>query len=118
MYIKKEDMAHEAKTNVRDGKGTLDFMTVVPKELLQGAGTLFDVITVPSGCTLGIHEHITNFEIYYILEGEAILTDGDEEVILHPGDAHVCSSGNKHAVKNERKEDLKFLAVILNDFSK
>jgi len=113
MYILKDEMRHEKKTELRDGKGTLDFAHIVPPEALYDSGTQFSLATIPVGCSIGVHGHRENYEIYYVLEGEAKVTDNEEEKILHPGDAEICGDGNTHSIENVGDKDLKVMAVIM-----
>jgi len=113
MFVLKEDQKHEDKVELRGGIGTLDFRHVIPKEELCGSGVQYGVMTFPVGCSIGLHSHTENFEIYHILEGEATVTDGDEERVLHPGDAEICSYGNTHSIVNTGNTELKIMAVIL-----
>ncbi len=113
MFVMKEEQKHEPKHELRGGKGTLDFCHVVPPQELCGAGTQYGVMTIPPGCSIGLHGHTDNFEIYHVLEGTALVQDGDEKRTLRAGDAEVCSNGNIHSIENIGAEDLKVMAVIL-----
>ena len=113
MYNLKKDMKHEPKVELRGGKGTLDFEHVIPPEALYGSGSQFGVMTIPAGCSIGLHSHKENYEIYYILEGKAKVTDDDDEKILVAGDAEICGDGNTHSIENVGDTDLKMMAVIM-----
>jgi len=117
MFIMKDEMQHVAKEKLRNGEGILDMMHIVSPEQLYGAGSMVAVVTAPVGASVGVHDHVSNFEIYYILEGKAEVEDGGETRILLPGDAEICAEGNTHAIKNIGDTELKFLACILNNFT-
>ncbi|MCQ2552883.1 MAG: cupin domain-containing protein [Clostridia bacterium] len=112
MYILKDQMVVEQKTEVRGGIGTLSFKNIVPGDALYKAGTMLAEITIPAGCSVGAHDHTENFEWYYIIQGEAKVTDGSEEKILTAGDAEICGEGNTHSVTNVGTTDVKLLAGI------
>lgn len=118
MFVLKNEMVADQKTEVRGGIGTLSFKHVIPGDELFGAGTMVDEITIPVGCSVGLHAHEENFEIYYILEGEATVTDGGEEKVLTTGDAEICGAGNTHSVINKGTTDLRILATIMWNPSK
>lgn len=113
MYSYKKDMRHEKKTELRGGVGTLDFEHIIPPEELYDSGTQFSLATIPVGCSIGVHGHKENYEIYYVLEGKAKVTDNQEERLLFPGDAQICGDGNCHSIENAGDCDLKVMAVIL-----
>ena len=113
MYSLKKDMRHEPKVELRGGKGTLDFEHIIPPEALYDSGSQFGVMTIPAHCSIGLHAHKENYEIYYILEGEAKVIDNKEEKILHAGDAEICGDNNVHAIENVGDKDLKIIAAII-----
>jgi len=113
MFVFKENQIHEAKVELKGGKGTLDFCHVVPKEELCGAGTQFGIMTIPAGCSIGSHNHVENFEIVVVVEGEATITENGVTKVLKPGDAETCSNGTTHCIENKTDKDLKIWAVIL-----
>ncbi len=118
MFLTQDGMRSEDKVELRGGKGTLKLTHIVPPELLHGAGTQLGIITIPVGCSIGVHSHTENFETYYILEGKGRVSDCNEELVLNPGDAEMCDNGNTHSIENIGDTPLKMLAVILNNFDK
>ncbi|MDD5808797.1 MAG: cupin domain-containing protein [Oscillospiraceae bacterium] len=115
MFFMKDDMIREEKVELRGGKGTLQLCHIVPPELLHGSGTQVGILTIKPGDSIGLHSHSKNFEIYYLLEGTARVTDGGEERILHAGDGELCADGNTHSLENIGETEVRLLAVILND---
>lgn len=65
-------------------------------------------------CSIGLHEHIVNSEIIYVISGEGKMIANNEEEILKAGDVHYCKMGSRHTFRNEKEEDLIFFAVIPN----
>ena len=116
MFLPSTEMKREPKVELRGGKGTLELMHIVSPELLHGAGTQLGILTIPVGCSIGLHAHTENFEVYYVLEGTAKVTDGNEERILTPGEGEMADCGNTHSLVNVGDTDVKLLAVILNNF--
>ena len=116
MFLPNSEMKREPKVELRGGKGTLTLTHIVPPEMLHGAGTQLGIITIPVGCSIGVHAHTENFETYYILKGTGRVTDGGEERILCPGEAEMADCGNTHSIENIGDCDLEMLAVILNNF--
>lgn len=118
MFFMKDEQRHEDKVELRGGIGTLDFTHVVPPELLYKSGTQFGVMTFEPGYSIGEHSHTENFEIYYVLEGKAKVTDDDEERILLPGDSEICANGHRHSIVNIGEGQLKIMACIFYNFEK
>ena len=72
-------------------------------------------IDLDPGCSVGIHPHTENGEIYVVLKGEAVVTEDGVEHTLRPGDAEFCADGHTHGIENRTSEPVTFLAVILPD---
>ena len=65
------------------------------------------------GCSIGSHAHSDDSEIIYILGGEGVYDDNGTEVPVRAGDALVCFAGERHSLRNEREEPLRYLALIV-----
>jgi len=64
------------------------------------------------GSSNGIHKHIENAEIFYVLSGSGYaITDGIKE-ILKPGVASYCKKGSTHEIVNDGKVDLICFNVV------
>ncbi|MGI6591482.1 MAG: cupin domain-containing protein [Eggerthellaceae bacterium] len=70
-------------------------------------------ITVPPHTTMSYHQHVGDFEIYYILQGEGMYRDNDEEYPIKPGDVLRCADGDFHGIGNTGDQDLAFIALIV-----
>ncbi|MBQ4425935.1 MAG: cupin domain-containing protein [Lachnospiraceae bacterium] len=117
MLIRKEDQPVAVREHVQKGAGAVSFRYFLEEKDAAGTGRLFGVLTIPPGASIGPHTHEGEFELYYILSGEGVVTDNDETYVMREGDMMQCKSGNSHAVVNEGTEDLVFVAIILNDKS-
>jgi len=118
MYHNKEDQRHEEMLELKGGVGALDFKHIVPPEQLYGAGAKFCEVSFKPGESIGLHGHTENFEVYYILEGKALVTDDDEERVLGPGDSEICANSHTHSIKNVGDGTLRIIALILNNFDR
>ena len=85
---------------------------LTPEEMLDKA-MMFNVITLPSGSKIKEHSHMPDAEIYYMLEGEAIVTDNDTQAVIHAGDVVFTGNGDRHSITNNSGKDIRFLACIL-----
>lgn len=65
-----------------------------------------------SGASIGLHKHVNNCEIIYILNGNGkVLYDGEYEIVLK-GKCHYCPKGHSHSLINDSSDDLIFFAVV------
>jgi quercetin dioxygenase-like cupin family protein len=101
------------RENMRGGEGALVFHDFLTPEGAFGAGKLFSRTVIPAGASIGAHRHDGEFEVYYLLSGEADVLDDGEWVALKAGDVHVCASGETHAIRNNGTKDAAVLMLIL-----
>lgn len=64
---------------------------------------------LPPGGKTAAHFHPRTEEIYYLLEGTARMTIGDEQREVGPGDAIAIPPGLTHQIENTGDRELKFL---------
>ncbi len=87
-------------------------IVLTPVEMMERA-SMFNIITLPPGSWIKEHPHIEDAEIYYILEGEAEVTDNDKTAVMRAGDVMFTGDGGRHSIANHSGKDVKFLACIL-----
>lgn len=49
-----------------------------------------------AGVSIGVHEHTSTEEIYYLMSGAGILTYDGVEYEMKPGDVSLCNIGHSH----------------------
>lgn len=108
-----KDMRTEKETNLKGGNGTIQLVNILEKDEMYGMGRFFGVTVIPPGCSSGSHRHSGDFETYFILEGQAVVSDNGVEKQLGPGDMMQCRDGDCHGIRNDGDCDLKYIAVIL-----
>lgn len=64
------------------------------------------------GASIGLHTHVTNSEMIYVLSGTGtvLYDDGSEKV--GPGTCHYCPMGHSHSLINDGDETLLFIAIV------
>lgn len=113
MVIKPESMRSEKIENMRGGKGEVEILHLLDKELMLGKARLFAKLSVRPGSSVGFHRHDNEFEIFYILSGEGIFNDNGVSKPIRAGDICFTNSGESHSIENVSQKDLEFLAVIV-----
>ena len=98
---------------LRGGKGLVVMENFMDPEMAHGAGRLFAKTVIPPGASIGLHKHEGESEVYYILNGRALVNDNGAPVELGPGDINYCPDGQSHGIENIGDADLEYIAVIL-----
>ena len=114
MIIRKSQIRVD-ESNLKNGRGLVKREFIVEGENLRNKAKLFSKITIPKGNSIGMHDHVDDFEIYYILSGKGKVLDHGQEVEVSAGDAIYTADGNKHCIENIGEEDLVFIATVINE---
>lgn len=77
-------------------------------------GHLLQVVTIPPGTRQRLHFHHQQTEVFYILEGEAVITLNDVEYLARPGDAFICSPPDVHNVWNQTDREFRLVVFKIN----
>ena len=104
--MKVEEIPH-----LRDGEGTVIKRTLAPAQSDMHL-RLLGRFTIKKGCSIGNHTHNGEIEYYYILSGKGVVTEDSGTSVVNPGDVVVTGWGQSHSIRNEKDQDLEFLAVI------
>lgn len=75
--------------------------------------TNYSKITVKPGTRMGYHQHVGDYEFYYILKGECKYNDNGTIYDCKPGDVFKCEDGGWHCIINDTDEDVEFIALIV-----
>ena len=110
MYTRSENCPR-ADACVRNGQGLIHIKHLTDKEGLYGHRRMFAHITVDPGCSVGYHDHQHETEFYYIIKGEAVFQDDDQEVLLHAGDIAATGYGHSHGLINRTEEPVELIAL-------
>jgi len=115
MYVKKNTHPESLRPNMRGGEGTVVITPIADGDQLPAKCRLFGTITLPAGASIGVHEHVGECEMFYILQGNPVITDDNKEYTANPGDCILTHSGHSHAVKNPGPETVVMVANIVKD---
>jgi mannose-6-phosphate isomerase-like protein (cupin superfamily) len=108
-------MVREIRENMRGGQGKVEIINLFKPGEFKGQARICARIILEPGCSIGVHEHVGEEEIYYVVRGQAILTDStaEGEQVMLPGDASLTLGGQAHAIRNGGTETLEIIALVL-----
>lgn len=113
MIKNKQDIQNISVVNQGNIEGQIHKDIILTPEEMLDCALMFNIITLPSGSRIKEHPHIDDAEIYYILEGEAEVTDNGTVAIMRAGDVMFTGNGASHSIANKSGKDVRFLACIL-----
>lgn len=113
MIRRAAEMEKEIKEQMRGGKGSVEITHIFKKDELKGKARLCAKLTLNPGCSIGLHEHSGEEEIFYIIRGNGLIDDNGQKTEVGPGDAILTGGGASHSVENIGTEPLEIAAVIL-----
>lgn len=113
MIVKKEEVYKNRIEKPRGGEGVM-----IGNEYLRNAGIKsklsgFNIMNLEPGGAVGFHQHVGNEEIYYIISGNGIARDNDNESAVEAGDLIYTGDGDWHSIKNTGTDMLVFAAFIV-----
>lgn len=106
-------MRAETRQEMRGGKGEVKIVHLFEQGEYRGRTRLMAKVTLAPGCSIGLHEHKEEEELFYIIKGRGRVMEDGETRDVGPGDAILTGGGKSHAIENVGDGDLELLAVIL-----
>jgi mannose-6-phosphate isomerase-like protein (cupin superfamily) len=106
MIITNRDRAHVIKT--RHGSEIRPLIDRTTSAITQCS--LAEEV-LPAGRSVTPHRHRQLEEVYYILSGRGMMTVGDEQREVCPGDAIYIPRGDRHTLENTGEEPMRLLLV-------
>ncbi|MEE8403175.1 MAG: cupin domain-containing protein [Candidatus Hydrothermarchaeaceae archaeon] len=82
---------------------------ILAGEAQLGRGNIAQIVRIWPGQKVKPHHHRQQTELFYILEGMALLSIAGREVEAGPGDVYLCKPGDIHSVKNNGTGDFEIL---------
>ena len=104
MTILKQSSEGVTRENMKGGSGKATFYYVpIPDD--DGAITMASRIELEPSASIGFHEHSDDEEVYAIVSGKGVFTDGTTETEVNPGDIPV-SYTHLDVYKRQRRSRL------------
>jgi len=113
MIKRKADYRVQENENMRGGDGSVVIEHLLTPDELYEKGRLYARIILEPGCSIGHHIHEDEMESFYIVSGEAEISDNGEIVSVSAGDSILTRSGEGHSVRNTGSVTLEMIALIL-----
>ena len=113
MVRKSSEMEREVRERMRDGQGSVEILHAFKKEELKGGARLVARLRLDKGCSIGHHSHDNEEEVFYILQGQGVVSEDGKETPVSPGDAVLTGGGSGHSIRNDGDAPLLFMAIIL-----
>jgi len=113
MIKRKSSYPVQKNENMRGGDGVVVMEHLLSPDELYDKGRLYAKLTLDPGCSIGYHVHEGEMESYYIVSGEAEVSDNGEIVRVFAGDTVWTKNGDGHSIKNVGVETLEFIAQII-----
>jgi len=99
-----EEQAHGGQGRVRVSRPLVSSDFVGPWHFV-------DYAVLPPGTSIGLHRHNQDEELYFILEGEGLMTVNDERCRVTKGDLILNPPGGIHGLVNDSDRDLHLLVI-------
>lgn len=113
MRIRTGENRVELVQGLRGGKGTVELHHFFEHGDFRGTGRTFARFVLAPGSSIGYHQHVGDFEAYYILKGTGTYNDNGEVYEVAPGDFLLCRDGGSHSLENTGEEDMEYIGLIL-----
>ena len=106
-------MREEVRENMRGGAGAVTIRHYFEKEEIRAKTRLCAKLILPPGAGIGAHRHDGEDEVYIVTRGSGVLDDGRSQTRVSEGDAVLTGNGESHAIRNDGRENLEIVAVIV-----
>ncbi|HAR62851.1 MAG: cupin [Candidatus Margulisiibacteriota bacterium] len=113
MIKRKSETIKETRENMRGGIGTISIEHFFTIDEIKANCRLCSKMTMAPGTSIGLHKHEKEDEIYLVLKGKALLSDGTIETIIEAGDSSITGKGESHSIKNIGEDNLEIIAIIM-----
>ena len=108
-------MKHRPLVNCHGGKGSLDWTEIlVDGDSKSGKIRFIHDDILPPGTSVGVHQHDSEEEYYYVLSGKGITTLDGEEFEVKEGDLTGVFPGGSHGLENRSDNDLRVLVICVS----
>lgn len=94
-----------------NGKGKIQFSRPFDSSDFESPWHFVDFVILPPSTSIGIHQHGANEEMYFIVEGTAVMTVNGSDCEVTKGDLILNKPGWSHGLRNEGEANVEVLVV-------
>lgn len=116
MLIKKEAKETYIRSNLKGGIGDIKILEHAPRGSMLNC-RLFCEQEIPVGCSIGMHRHVNEIEIYVVRSGMGQVEEISRKYEVGEGDVILTRHDESHSIKNIGEESLIVTALILTHSS-
>ncbi len=106
MVIDFEKIKEVRTMDFKGGKGPLDSRNYADENVKIMYSTL------RPGASTGLHTHVGNSEIIFVISGEGTFHYDGEIEVVRAGQCHYCPEGHSHYMENLTDHDLLYFAIV------
>lgn len=106
-------METEYREKMKDGQGTIAVTHLLKQIQMKGQCRFFGRMIIEPGCSIGLHRHTDEEEIYYIMKGKGMVEDNGINQEVSVGDVILTGDGATHSIANRTNDTLEVLGIIL-----
>jgi quercetin dioxygenase-like cupin family protein len=117
MIISNNEMKKTLRENIRGGTGQAILTELIPVHQLPENCKIAATLELYPGCSIGVHEHVGEAEIYYCIAGTGTINDNGSEKAFSAGDVSITYAGGHHGLFNTGDGVLLVFAFIINTIS-
>jgi quercetin dioxygenase-like cupin family protein len=103
-FVQSHKVPSVYRSSDHGGQGTIAFRRLLDHGAFASAIDFVDFSVIPSGSTIGRHEHVGTEEIYAVFSGTPQVTVNGETRRLARGDIAVVRAGEWHELVNDCDE--------------
>ena len=111
--ISKKGNYRDEQRQIGGGNGEILLQHRFECDDMHGFFRICAEVTILPGNSIGMHPHIDDTEIFYMLEGALVSIEEDgTEAPFSVGDMMITGSGEKHSLRNDSSFPAKILAIV------
>ncbi len=100
------------RKNLFDGKDEAEIEPLFNSDEFEAPVRFCARVRLAPGCSIGLHQHIDEDELYFIIEGAGEVSDEEGRYPVSSGHSILTRSGESHSIENTGSCDLVLTAVI------
>lgn len=108
-----KDGTHKTTPRVPMANGTPGgyIQWLAEEDILEQCGRCFTIVTVLPGAEIPRHQHVGEFEIFYVISGSGLYSDNEEKARVGAGDCMFCRENEFHGLLNDGTENIVLAAL-------